>query len=106
MLNETKDLYRYCDLTKQAEYLYACVQDTIDHVIPEELDYLRRYDQMTAAINEIVSLPDHKVDLMIKMLRQNHGMLSKNKKAKFFDELSNKDVETIERRYQQEFGTQ
>jgi Fic family protein len=105
VLSETIDLYRYYDLTKQAEYLYHCVQDTIEHIIPREVDYLRRYDKTTVAINEIVSLPDHKVDLLIKVLRQNHGKLSKNQKVKFFDELTNKEIETIEMIYNQEFST-
>jgi Fic family protein len=106
ILNDTMDLYRYYDLTKQAEYLYACVQDTIDHVIPEELNYLRKYDQMTAAINEIVSLPDHKVDLLIKVLRQNEGKLSKTKREKFFEELKDKEVERVEQIYAQQFGAE
>lgn len=104
VLNETIDLYRYFDLTKQAEYLYACVEDTIEHVIPEELDYLHRYDQVTRSINEIVSLPDHKVDLLIKILRQNQGKLFKAKREKFFEELADDEVARIEEIYSQIFG--
>ncbi|WP_262508201.1 Fic family protein [Zunongwangia atlantica] len=42
ILNETRDLYRYFDLTKQAEFLYSFVGDTIEKIIPEELDYLEK----------------------------------------------------------------
>jgi hypothetical protein len=94
--NETIDLYRYYDMTRQAEYLYECVEETIEHIIPEELDYLRRYDETLSGINKIVSLPDQKVDLMIKMLQQNKGKLSKAKREKFFDELSELDLKEIE----------
>lgn len=104
VLNETIDLYRYYDLTKQAEYLYACVQDTIDHVIPDELDYLKRYDQITAAINDIASLPDHKVDLMIKILSQNQGKISIRKREKSFEELKDDEIREIEKMYERIFG--
>lgn len=104
ILNETIDLYRYYDLTRQAEYLYTCVEDTIEYVIPEELDYLHRYDKMTAVINEVVSLPDHKVDLLIKVLRQNQGKLSKGKRDKFFEELADNEVTQIEDFHEQIFG--
>ena len=43
--NETIDFYRYFDATNQAEFLYDCVEDTIEHIIPEEVNYLRRFDE-------------------------------------------------------------
>jgi Fic family protein len=33
VLNGTVDFYRYFDATKQAEFLYDCVEDTLDRVI-------------------------------------------------------------------------
>lgn len=38
-LNETIDYYRYFDATIQAEFLYDCVFDTIENIIPLELSY-------------------------------------------------------------------
>lgn len=101
--NDTIDLYRYYDLTHQAEYLYSCVEDTIDHIIPEEVDYLRRYDRAASAIDEIVSLPDHQVDLFIKMVRQNEGKLSKSKREKFFGDLSDEEIDRMEEVYREIF---
>ncbi len=86
ILNDTIDLYRYYDLTKQVEFLYECVEDTIEQIIPEELNYLEKYDRMTKYINTYFSLPDTKVDLLIKLLNQNNGKLSKNKRQQEFDE--------------------
>src|SRR5690606_12393895 len=51
ILNNTIDLYRYYDLTKQVEFLYECVEETIEQIIPEELDYLEKYDRVTKYIN-------------------------------------------------------
>ena len=101
--NETIDIYRYYDLTRQAEYLYRCVEETIKHTIPDELDYLHRYDQVVSEINEHVSLPNNKIDLLIKMLQQNVGKLSKAKREKFFDELSDEEFSTIEEIFSHHF---
>lgn len=99
ILNETIDLYRYYDLTTQSEFLYECVKETIEVIIPEELDYLEKYDQFTNVINSLVTLPDTKVDLLIKLLNQKKGKLSKKKWQKEFDELTEEDVAQIEENY-------
>ncbi|KAA2218515.1 Fic family protein [Maribacter flavus] len=97
--NETIDLYRYFDATRQAEFLYECVEETIEKIIPEELDFLEKYDLMTNFINSVVTLPDTKVDLLIKFLNQNEGKLSKNKRDKEFDELNDEEIAAIEEFY-------
>ncbi len=101
--NETIDLYRYFDLTQQAEFLYQCVEDTIEKIIPEELDYLEKYDRLTQSINNVVSLPNTKVDLLIKFLNQNKGKLSHKKRRKYFEELKGEEVEIIEGQYRDLF---
>ncbi|MCB0803698.1 MAG: Fic family protein [Flavobacteriales bacterium] len=103
ILNETIDLYRYFDLTKQVEFLYECVEETIEKIIPEELDYLEKYVRMTKYINNYLSLPDTKVDLLIKLLNQNNGSLSKNKRQREFDEISDEELSSIEERFQSIF---
>jgi len=77
ILGETIDLYRYYDLTLQVEFLYECIEDTIEHIIPDELDFFEKYDKMTQYVNTFLSLPDTTVDLLIKFLSQNDGKLSK-----------------------------
>ena len=54
---------------------------------------------MTHQINALVNLPDNKVDLLIKLLNQNSGKLSKNKRTKEFDQLSQEEIESIEKTY-------
>ncbi|MFQ3213581.1 MAG: Fic family protein [Marivirga sp.] len=103
ILHDTIDLYRYYDLTKQAEFLYQCVEDTIVQIIPEELDYLDKYDRMTKYINTYFSLPDTTVDLLIKLLNQNNGNLSKNKRQQEFDNISDEEVSSIEENFQSIF---
>jgi Fic family protein len=103
ILNETIDLYRYFDLTKQAEFLYECVEDTIEKIIPAELNYLEKYDRMTQFVNDHTTLPNTKVDLLIKFLDQNEGKLSKKKREKQFEELGNKEIRILEEAFQEIF---
>ena len=68
IINETIDLYRYFDITTQVEFLYECTEETIERIIPSELDYLEKYDRLTQKINLTVTLPNTRVDLLIKIL--------------------------------------
>lgn len=88
VLNETIDHYRCFDATRQVEFLYDCVVQTIEHSLPEEIRYLERYDRMRAAINERFDMPDHTIDLMVRFLRQNNGVFSKRACEKEFKSLS------------------
>ena len=105
ILSDTIDLYRYYDLTAQVEFLYECVEETIEQIIPDELGYLEKYDRMTQFINSYLSLPDTKVDLLIKFLDQNNGQLSKNKGHKDFYEFTDEEVSSIEENFQSIFET-
>ena len=58
VLNDTADLYRYFDCTQAAEFLYACVQRTVEQDLPREIDYLRRHDEAMARIREMIEMPD------------------------------------------------
>jgi hypothetical protein len=48
VLNDTADLYRYFDATEAAEFLYSCVERTVEYDLPREIEYLRRHDQAYA----------------------------------------------------------
>lgn len=103
ILNDSIDLYRYYDLTTQAEFLFDCVEETIEQIIPDELNYLEKYDQMTQYINNHFTVPNTKVDLLIKFLNQNNGKLSKNKRLKEFDDLNEDEIKSIEKNFQSIF---
>lgn len=60
---ETGRLYRYVDMTAQAEALYDFVNLTIEYELVEELDFLANYDKTKRAIQEIVDMPDRLIDL-------------------------------------------
>ncbi len=95
--NDTAHLYRYLDYTRFADYLYQCIERTLEKDFPEELATLQRYDRTRAALREIVDMPDRKLDLLIRFLWQNGGKLSSKKRAKFFPELTDEEVAAMEK---------
>jgi len=99
VLNDTLDLYRYFDATKQAEFLYSCVKETIEHTIPEEVSYLEKYDRMKQYLDNYFEMPDKTVALLVRFLEQGNGTLSERAKIKEFKELSKKEVEEIQFKY-------
>lgn len=77
VINETIDLCRYFDATCQAEFLYDCVRKNIEKTLPEEIHYLEQYDHLKVIITARFDMPDHIMDLLIRFLHQNQGVLSK-----------------------------
>ncbi len=59
VLNETIDLYRYFDATKQAEFFFECVEETVNKTLPEEIAYLRKYDFLNEFIKNYIDMPDY-----------------------------------------------
>ncbi len=104
VLNDTADLYRYFDATPQAEFLYSCVQQTIEKDLPEETDYLRRYDAFRAGVEAIVEMPDRTIDLLFRFLRQNGGKLSKRAREGEFAKLTKPEVARVEAAYEASFA--
>lgn len=94
--NETAAWYRYIDMTVQAESLYDFIQRAIDSELPNELDFLARYDETKRALMEIVDMPDRHIDLFIRFCRQNGGRLGTKKRADYFDLLTDEEVMQME----------
>lgn len=75
--NETAHLYRYWDATAACEYLYSCVAETIRRDLREELGFLKIFDSAMRVVAEIVDLPDRRASLLVRLILQNRGALSK-----------------------------
>ncbi len=104
ILNNTIDLYRYFDATKQVEFLFSCVQQTVEHTIPEEVGYLIKYDLMKDYLDNVFEMPDKTVALLINFLVQSNGKLSERAKSKEFKELTDTEVQAIENKFQEVFN--
>jgi len=94
--SDTGRLYRYIDMTAQAEALYDFIMLTIEHELVEELDFLVGYDKTKRAIQEIVDMPDRLIDLFIHICLQNNGHLSKAKRESHFNFLNDDELARME----------
>ncbi len=104
VLNDTADLYRFFDATPHAEFLFECVRRTIEKDLPNETDFLRRYDRFTGHLQAIVDMPDRTADLFFRFLHQNGGRLSRRAREGEFEALTDEETERIERLYAEAFG--
>ncbi|MPZ19016.1 MAG: cell filamentation protein Fic [Luteitalea sp.] len=104
VLNETADYYRYFDATAHAEFLYSCVEQTIERDLPEEVRFLEAFDRFSSAVKEMVEMPDREVERLRGFLAQGHGRLSKRAREQEFRALTNEETTRVEAVYAELFG--
>jgi Fic/DOC family len=93
--NETAGLYRFFDATPQAEYLFDCIEETIGRDLNQELNFLKFFDAAMKAVMGVVDMPNQRASLLIRLIHQNKGELSKGKRDSF-SELSDAEIGKIE----------
>jgi hypothetical protein len=103
VLNDTGDFYRFFDATPHAEFLYGCVQHTIEHDLPAETAFLRRYDSFRQQVEAFIEMPERMVDLLFRFLNQNGGRLSMRAREQEFRELTAEEAQRIESIYREIF---
>jgi len=101
--SETADYYRFFDATGPAEFLLACVEQTITHDLPDETTFLQRYDHFASSVQRMLEMPDRTVNLLHRFLQQNGGTLSRRAREREFERLSDSEVEQIEHLYATQF---
>lgn len=96
ILNHTRDLYTFYDLTENAEFFYEVVKQTIEVNLPGELQQLKMYDKASEQISNYIDMPEDQLALLINVVKDNHFKLSNAKKNKFFSQLTEKEITEIE----------
>ena len=104
VLNDTDDFYRFFDATPHAEFLYGCVRQTIEHDLPGEAAFLKRYDAFRRELNLMIDMPERLYDLLFQFLHQNGGRLSHRGQEKEFAALTDDEVARIETIYREVFA--
>ena len=104
VLNDTGDYYRYFDATPQTEFLYGSVQRTIELDLPQEAEFLRRYDAFRNDLDLVVDMPDRLSDLLFRFLHRNAGTLSRRRREREFAALTDDEVARIEAIYREAFA--
>jgi hypothetical protein len=101
--NDTADMYRYFDCTDEAEFLYSCVARTVEHDLPNEIDFLRRQDEARSRIMGTVDMPDRLAQDLLMFMRQNDGKIPKRRRKSEFAALTDEEAEQIEAIYSEVF---
>jgi len=105
VLNETADYYRYFDATAHAEFLYSCVEQTVEEDLPAEIRFLQAFDKFSSVVKEIVEMPDREIEKLRSFLAQGNGYLSNRAKEKEFIALTDEETTRIEVLYKDLFGS-
>jgi len=94
--NDTTDLYRYFDCTEAAEFLYLCVEETVEKDVPHEIEYLKRHDKAMQQLMDTVEMPNRMADNFIMFMRQNDWTLPKKRRRDEFRKLTDDEIETLQ----------
>lgn len=104
VLNDTADYYRYFDATAHAEFLYECVEQTVEHDLPDEVAHLQAYDRFAHTVQNIVDMPNQKIDLLWHFLQQSSGLLSRRARTNEFAALTEAEVLEVQKVYADSIG--
>ena len=80
------------------------MKKTIEEDLPRETDFLHRYDQFRAQIEEIIDMPDRTSDLLFQFLWQNGGRLLQRARENEFAKMTDAEVITAEQAYATAFA--
>ncbi|MEX2523721.1 MAG: Fic family protein [Gammaproteobacteria bacterium] len=95
--------FRYFDATEQAEYLYRALERTVEEDLQREIDFLLGFDRAYRALNGLLDWPGHSLDLFIRLVYQNEGKLSRTKREKHFDWMTDDEISEAEEMVVQAF---
>jgi len=104
VINDTAPYYQFMDMTRQATFLYACVQDTIERILPAEIEWLDRYQTFKQWIEERFDMPNRTIAQLVRFLEQNDGTISKRAREKEFSKLSSEEIQAIEKAFGELIG--
>lgn len=85
--DEALPVWRYPDLTFQAEYMGHIIQLTIESEMSQEANFLRNQERAREGVKNYLEGPNTDIDQIIRSLRENRWTLS-NKLVKTFPQLA------------------
>lgn len=99
---EVAAYFRYPDLTQQSTYLAQTIQATIRHDLSEELFFLERYDELKGDLQNLIDMPDRKLNEVIIFLHQNKGIFP-NRRKKQYSEITEGEFDAMQKIYSEIF---
>ncbi len=74
--DQARPLWRYPDLGPHVQFMSNIIFRTITEQMREESTYLRIHARTRSALKEVVEMPDHQADRVLRSIEQNRGELS------------------------------
>ena len=97
VITDSVDFYRHIDCTALAEKTADFVEETLKSELPAELEFLQQYDEARFNMANIVDLPNREADLFLKFVRDNGGVLSRNRRKQGrFALLTEEEISELE----------
>lgn len=96
--------FRFFDATEQAEFLYQSLERTVEQDLQQEIDFLLGFDKARQQLNHLLDWPNHSLELFIRLVHQNSGTLSSNKRNSHFDWMTEQEITDAEAIVQHAFG--
>ncbi|MBN7797867.1 Fic family protein [Parahaliea mediterranea] len=84
--------FRFFDATPQAEFLYRALERTLEEDLQQEIDFLLGFDKARKELNNLLDWPRHDLDLFIRVVHQNGGELSANKRKSHFNWMREEEI--------------
>lgn len=75
-LDQARPLWRFTNFNPHIIYLANLLRRTVSEQMRDQSRYLRNHIQARLALKEIVEMPDHQADRLLRSIRQNQGQLS------------------------------
>ncbi len=102
--SDSSYLYRYLDGTPLVDYLYDCINQTIEVVLKKELDLLHKFRKVKQSIDREMDISNTALDRFVNFCHQNEGRLSQRKRSRFFKDYTDTQVARMEEIYRSFFA--
>ncbi len=74
--DQARPIWRYPALGQHVLFMANVIGRTLNEQMREESRYLRSHSRAREALKEIVEMPDHQADRVLRSIEQNRGELS------------------------------
>lgn len=88
--------FRYPDFTLQTEFLYRALERTVEEDLPKEINFLLGFDTAYKELNNLLDWPAHNLDLFIRVVEQNGGVLPNTKRKSHYNWMAKDEIEQAE----------
>lgn len=96
-------VYRYPDMGRETSFLNKMLSLAVTKEMPHEIRWLKNFDTAYKSINDTYDIPSQDAHLLIRLIEQNGGVLSKRKRRKF-DLVPEDKIQKIEQIVREAFA--